>query len=120
MIRNIPFKLQLTCLLHELTETVPANKILSDGGDFRHAEGAYGHAQMARAIREVVMAEKVVSGYLLVEDAGELVQVVSAIHRSSNLRCSDSTAAFDTMLRGSRIDNREANGRIGANIWGQP
>ena len=35
-------------LLHELIETVPANKILGYGGDFFLVEGAYAHALMAR------------------------------------------------------------------------
>jgi hypothetical protein len=61
-------------LLHQLIETVPANKILGYGGDFRHVEGAYGHAQMARAITAEVLAEKVESGYLKEEESGELLQ----------------------------------------------
>jgi uncharacterized protein len=55
--------------LHELIETVPANKILGYGGDFFHVEGAYAHAQMARAITAEVLAEKVEQGYLKEEEA---------------------------------------------------
>jgi uncharacterized protein len=61
-------------LLHELIETVPANKILGYGGDFRHVEGAYAHAQMARAITAEVLAEKVEGGYLKEEEAGFLLE----------------------------------------------
>lgn len=61
-------------LLHELIETVPANKILGFGGDFFHVEGAYAHAQMARAITAEVLAEKVEEGYLKEEEAGALLQ----------------------------------------------
>ena len=59
--------------LHELIETVPANKILGFGGDFFHVEGAYGHAQMARAVTAEVLAEKVEQGYLREEEAAPLM-----------------------------------------------
>jgi uncharacterized protein len=60
-------------LLHELIETVPSNKILGYGGDFFHVEGAYAHAQMARAATAEVLAEKVESGYLKEEEAASLL-----------------------------------------------
>jgi uncharacterized protein len=60
-------------LLHELIETTPANKILGFGGDFFHAEGAYAHSQMARAITAEVLAEKVEQGYLREEEAPVLL-----------------------------------------------
>ena len=60
--------------LHELIETVPANKILGFGGDFKHVEGAYAHAQMARAITAEVLAEKVEDGYLKEEEAAVLME----------------------------------------------
>jgi len=60
--------------LHELIETVPANKILGYGGDFFHVEGAYGHAQMARAVTAEVLAEKVEQGYLKEEEAPLLME----------------------------------------------
>ncbi len=59
--------------LHELIETVPANKILGFGGDFFHVEGAYAHAQMARALTAEVLAEKVEDGYLKEEEAFALL-----------------------------------------------
>ena len=61
-------------LLHELIETVPANKIMGYGGDFFHAEGAHGHAQMARAVTAEVLAEKVEQGYLKEEEAAPLME----------------------------------------------
>jgi hypothetical protein len=61
-------------LLHELIETVPANKIMGYGGDFFHVEGAYAHAQMARAVTAEVLAEKVEEGYLKEEEAAPLLQ----------------------------------------------
>jgi len=61
-------------LLHELIETVPANKILGFGGDFFHVEGSYAHAQMARAIAAEVLAEKVEQGYLKEEEAPTLLE----------------------------------------------
>ncbi|HUU14063.1 MAG TPA: amidohydrolase family protein [Terriglobia bacterium] len=60
--------------LHELIETVPANKILGYGGDFFHVEGAYGHAQMARAVTAEVLAEKVERGYLKDHEAAGLME----------------------------------------------
>jgi len=60
--------------LHELIETVPANKILGYGGDFFHVEGAYCHAQMARAVTAEVLAEKVESGYLKDHEAAALME----------------------------------------------
>ena len=62
--------------LHELIETVPANKILGYGGDFFHVEGAYAHAQMARAITAEVLAEKVEQGYLREEEARVLLDCI--------------------------------------------
>jgi glucuronate isomerase len=59
--------------LHELIETVPANKILGFGGDFFHAEGAYAHSQIARAITAEVLAEKVEQGYLREDEASVLL-----------------------------------------------
>lgn len=60
--------------LHELIETVPANKILGFGGDFFHVEGAYAHAQMARSVTAEVLAEKVEQGYLMEEEAASLLE----------------------------------------------
>ena len=60
--------------LHEWIETVPANKILGFGGDFAHVEGAYGHAQMARAGTADVLAKKVESGYLREDEAASLLE----------------------------------------------
>jgi predicted TIM-barrel fold metal-dependent hydrolase len=61
-------------LLHELIETVPANKILGYGGDFFHVEGAYAHAQMARAVTAEVLAERVEEGYLKEDEAASLLE----------------------------------------------
>ncbi len=66
--------------LHELIETVPANKILGYGGDFFHVEGAYGHAQMARAVTAEVLAEKVEDGYLRDDEAAALMKRI--LHRN--------------------------------------
>ncbi len=60
--------------LHELIETTPANKILGYGGDFFHVEGAYAHAQMARAVTAEVLAEKVEQGYLKEDEAAGLME----------------------------------------------
>ncbi|HEY81686.1 MAG TPA: amidohydrolase family protein [Dehalococcoidia bacterium] len=51
-------------LLHELIETVPANKIMAFGGDSITVEMAYAHARMARQVVTRVLSEKVTEGYL--------------------------------------------------------
>lgn len=61
-------------LLGELIDTVPANKILGFGGDFRHVEGTYAHAQMARAITADVLAGKVERGDLTETEAMALLE----------------------------------------------
>ncbi|QOY90101.1 amidohydrolase family protein [Paludibaculum fermentans] len=47
--------------LHELIDTVPLNKILGFGGDYRYVELSYAHAVMARRNVAQVLAEKVQS-----------------------------------------------------------
>lgn len=54
--------------LSEWLDTVPGNKILGFGGDYRFVEGVYGHAVLARENVARVLAEKVeVDGYALEE-----------------------------------------------------
>jgi len=48
--------------LHLLLETVPANKILGFGGDYRYVELSYAHSVMARRNIAQVLAEKVQAG----------------------------------------------------------
>ena len=55
--------------LHEWIETVPSNKIFGFGGDYIFVEGAYAHAQMARADVAQVLAEKVETRYLTEDEA---------------------------------------------------
>ena len=50
--------------LHEFIETVPANKILGFGGDYKFVEGAYAHSRVARDNVAEVLTEKVEAGYL--------------------------------------------------------
>ncbi len=49
--------------LNEAIETVPADKILGFGGDYRIAEGSYAHAMLCREVVAKVLADKVTSGY---------------------------------------------------------
>ena len=49
--------------LHEYLETVPSNKILGFGGDYRYAELTYGHSVMARENMIRVLEQKVAEGY---------------------------------------------------------
>ncbi|MHB9029275.1 MAG: amidohydrolase family protein [Candidatus Latescibacterota bacterium] len=55
--------------LHRWIETVPANKIEFFGGDYRFAEGTYGHSVIAREIVARTLAEKVEEGYMSEEEA---------------------------------------------------
>ncbi len=55
--------------LHRWIETVPADKIEFFGGDYRFAEGAYGHSVIAREIAARTLAEKVEEGYMSEEEA---------------------------------------------------
>ncbi len=48
--------------LHEMLDTVPANKIFGFGGDYRYPELSYAHATMARSNVAQVLAEKVREG----------------------------------------------------------
>jgi len=49
--------------LHEMLDSVPANKILGFGGDYRYVELSYAHSRMARAGIAQVLAEKVQEGF---------------------------------------------------------
>jgi uncharacterized protein len=58
--------------LSEFLETVPANKILGFGGDYRFPELAYAHAQMAKRNIAMVLAAKVEEGVCTQAEALEL------------------------------------------------
>ena len=58
--------------LDEYLETVPANKILGFGGDYRYPELTYAHAQMARSNVVQVLAAKVEAGLFPEESALEI------------------------------------------------
>jgi len=58
--------------LHEWLDTVPGNKILGFGGDYKFVEGAYAHSVMARENIARVLAEKVEDGDLDLDQAGRL------------------------------------------------
>ncbi len=61
-------------LIHELIETVPANKILGFGGDSLHVEGAYAHSRLARQVISNALVEKVESAYFSEEEAIKLAE----------------------------------------------
>ena len=60
--------------LSEWLETVPSNKIMAFGGDYRFPEGSYAHLKMAKEVVAVVLAEKVISGYITEKEANELAR----------------------------------------------
>ena len=55
--------------LNRWLEIVPVNKIHFFGGDYRFAEGTYGHSVIARYIVTETITEKVAEGYFS-EDEG--------------------------------------------------
>lgn len=60
--------------LAEWIETVPANKIMGFGGDYRFVEGAYIHGEMARENVARVLTQKVTEGTMTEADALELAR----------------------------------------------
>lgn len=64
--------------LDEMLETVPANKILGFGGDYRYAELTYAHARMARAGIAEVLAAKVARGWCTEREAVETARLLLA------------------------------------------
>ncbi len=64
--------------LDEMLETVPANKILGFGGDYRYAELTYAHATMARAGIAEVLAGKVARGWCTAAEAVETARLLLA------------------------------------------
>lgn len=61
--------------LHEMLETVPANKIFGFGGDYRYPELSYAHAKMARRNIARVMAEKVAEAFCTETEAVEIARM---------------------------------------------
>ena len=62
--------------LHEMLETVPANKIFAFGGDYRYPELSYAHARMARENVARVLAAKVEEGFCSEEEALEIARMI--------------------------------------------
>ena len=62
--------------LHEMLETVPANKIFGYGGDYRYPELSYAHAVMARRNIARVLTEKVEEGAFTETEAAEIARMI--------------------------------------------
>ncbi len=60
--------------LHEWLETVPANKIMAFGGDYRNVESVYAHSVMARRVVAKVLIEKVANAYMTEEEAIDIAK----------------------------------------------
>jgi uncharacterized protein len=60
--------------LHEMLDSVPANKIFGFGGDYRYPELSYAHLVMARRNIARVLAERVEDGAMTEEDAAEMAK----------------------------------------------
>jgi hypothetical protein len=68
--------------LHEMLETVPANKIFGYGGDYRYPELSYAHAKLARQNIARVMAEKVDDGFFTETEAVRIARMI--LHDNPN------------------------------------
>lgn len=64
--------------LHEMLETVPVNKILGFGGDYRYPELSYAHLVMARRNIARVLTEKVEEGLFEEDEAAEVARLLLA------------------------------------------
>ncbi|WP_321469888.1 amidohydrolase family protein [uncultured Paludibaculum sp.] len=62
--------------LHELIETVPLNKILGFGGDYRYVELSYAHSVMARRNIAQVLTEKVRERVMTETEALKAAQLI--------------------------------------------
>ena len=62
--------------IHEMLETVPANKIFGYGGDYRYPELSYAHATIARRNVAQVLAEKVQERFCTESESLELARMV--------------------------------------------
>lgn len=63
-------------LLHELIETIPANKLSVFGGDCVFLEGTYGHSVLARKNIAQVLQEKIQEGWFSEKSALSYAQAV--------------------------------------------
>ncbi len=62
--------------IHEMLETVPANKIFGFGGDYRYPELSYAHAKIARRNVAQVLAQKVKEGFCTESESLELARMI--------------------------------------------
>ncbi len=62
--------------LNEWLETVPANKIMAFGGDFRNVENIFGHLLFAKQIISKVLIDKVRDGYFTENEAIKIAQMI--------------------------------------------
>ena len=60
--------------LHEMLDSVPANKIFGFGGDYRYPELSYAHLVMARKNIARVLAERVEDSAMTEEEAAEMAK----------------------------------------------
>jgi predicted TIM-barrel fold metal-dependent hydrolase len=62
--------------LHEFLDSVPSNKIMGYGGDYRYPELSYAHLVMARRNIVQVLAERTEAGLNTETEAGELARLM--------------------------------------------
>lgn len=73
---NIISELGARRALSEWLELMPASKIFAFGGDYIFVEGAYAHCRIARRNVATVLAEKVDEGYLTLDEARRVADMV--------------------------------------------
>lgn len=64
------------CALQEFLDVMPYNKICAFGGDYRFADGVYGHQKLARRNVSRVLAAKVEEGSFDVPEAKHIAKVM--------------------------------------------
>lgn len=62
--------------LNECLETVPANKIMGFGGDFRNVECTFAHLYFARQVISKVLIDKVQSGYFSEKEGKKVASMI--------------------------------------------
>jgi len=62
--------------LHEWLETIPVNKIMAFGGDFRCVENIFGELLIAKDVISNVLVDKVESGYFSEQEALRIAKMI--------------------------------------------
>ena len=91
--------------LDEYLETVPLNKLLAFGGDYKHVELTYAHAKMARWAIAQVLAAKVENGFCTEQEAREIGRMILYENAARLFSGVKPEAAWLAQIRVSRLDS---------------